>query len=85
MAEMIVRLEGEGAFRDEIAQAKKVIHLGNGAPPIKVAALPGGMVSGRTAVALGIEIPGGEFVVVETALALFGSAADMIRARYGNE
>ena len=60
-----------------------VIHLGNGAPPIGIAALPGGMASGRTSLTIRIDLPNGDVVLAETSLALLQLAARAFTARYG--
>lgn len=64
---------------------------GNGGPTIaahvkgfEVAALAGGMSSGKPSVMLRIDLPSGEAVLAETSLALFLSAADAFKARYGD-
>ena len=77
-------LDGEGAFCD-FQGMRKIIHLGNNSPPMKIAALKAGMKSGRTSVVIGLDIGGGQAVVAETSLRLFLSAADALRARYGEE
>lgn len=79
-----VRLDREPAFPElaERLAAGQVYHLGNGSM-IGLAALAGGMTSGRTSVVLKIELPDGRAVLAETSLALFLQAADMLRAKYG--
>ena len=59
-----------------------VIHLGNGAPPVRVAVLDGGMESGLPSIALRIDLPGGQSVIAETTARLFCTAARAIMARY---
>lgn len=76
-------LEGDGAWPDLVS--KELIHLGNDAPPIRIAALRGGMNSGNTSVAIVIEIGANKVVLVETSLRLFLAAADALRAKYGSE
>lgn len=80
MIGMTVILEGDGAFQD--LQGREVVHLANGAPPIAVAVLDGGMASGRPSVALRIDLPDGRVVVAETSARLFVTAARAISARY---
>ena len=79
--EMIVYVEGEGVWPD--LAGKEVIHLANDAPPIQVAALSAGMVSGRESVAIRMDLPDGRVVVAETSLRLFVQAADVLKTRYG--
>lgn len=85
MPTLSVKLDGDRAYPDLAQRAADVIHLGEGAPPIGVTALAGGMASGRTSVALRIDLPDGRVVLAETSLRLFLLAADMLRACYGDE
>ena len=78
---MVAIIAREGAWRD--LEDKEVIHLANEAPPIQVAPLRGGMASGRTSVAIRVDLPNGRAVVAETSLRLFLQTADVLRARYG--
>ncbi len=52
--------------------------------PIGVTGLMGGMESGKPSVALRIDLQDGSSVIAETSLALFLSAADALKARYGD-
>lgn len=61
---------------------ENVIHLGDGAPPIRVAVLENGMGSGRPSIALRIDLPDGKSVIAETTARLFCTAARAIMARY---
>ena len=83
MSALKVHLEEEGAFKDY--QDKKIIHLGNDAQPIRIAALEGGMASGKPSIAIGIEIGDDTLVLAETSLKLFLAAADMLRVRFEEE
>lgn len=58
------------------------IHLGNGAPALRVAVLEGGMESGKPSIALRIDLPDGKSVIAETSARLFCTAARTIMARY---
>ena len=51
---------------------------------IGVTALQGGMASGKPSVAFRIKLPDGKYVIAETSLGLFLSAADAFKARYGD-
>lgn len=62
----------------------RIIHVGEGAPPIGVAVLEGGMASGAPSVALRVDLPDGKVVVAETSLKLFLAAADALKARFGD-
>lgn len=83
---MVIKLEGDGAWPDlvEKMQAGKVIHIGNGSH-IEVAALSGGMTSGRPSVMFRIDLPDGRTVMAETSMRLFLTAARAFEARYGAE
>ena len=85
MPEMKIFIDGDGAIAD--LSGRPMIHLGNDAPPIRVMALKGGMRSGRTSVAIVIELPPPErrVVAAETSLRLFQMAAVAFTAKYGNE
>ncbi len=83
MLVLSIFLEGDDAFTDWIDREK--IHLANTATPIRVAALSGGMTSGKPSVAIGIELPDGRVVVAETSMRLFLTAAKAFEARYQEE
>jgi len=74
-----IELDGEGKFPQ--LQGKKVHKAGIEV----VTALPGGMSSGRTSVALLIPLDDGSYVFAETSLANFQMAAAALTGRYGNE
>lgn len=80
MIQMTVILAGDNAWPD--LKDKEIVHLANNAPPIQVAALPGGMASGRPSVALRLDLPDGRVVIAETTARLFVSAGRAIAARY---
>lgn len=52
--------------------------------PIGVTALAGGMMSGAPSVAFRIKLPDGKYVIAETSLALFFTAADAMKIRFGD-
>lgn len=80
MPRIDIILDGDGAFKD-VPKEK----LGHTTEPIRVVALEGGMKSGKPSVAIGVFLPhGGGCVIAETSLALFLSAADALRARFGD-
>jgi hypothetical protein len=58
------------------------IHLGNDAPPVRLAVLDKGLESGRPSIALRLDLPDGKTVIAETTARLFCSAARAIMARY---
>lgn len=70
---------------DAHRKVKVLYHLQDDAPPIQVARLPGGMVSGKSSVAIRIDLPDGRVVVAETSLALFLGAARVFQVRENME
>ena len=80
---MTIILEGDRAFSQDEIGDKQIIHLSEHSPPIKVALLEGGMASGKASVAFGLDIGDGKFVIAETSLELFLSAARAFEARTG--
>lgn len=71
----------EPAWPELSAPDAKVHHTNK---PIGVTALAGGMQSGKPSVALRIDLDDGAVVIAETSLALFLTAADALKARYGD-
>lgn len=59
----------------------KVVHT---TQPISVTGLEGGMQSGKPSVAFRIDLPDGTAVIAETSLALFLTAADALKAKFGD-
>lgn len=51
---------------------------------IEIGGLDGGMSSGKPSVAFCFGLPSGEVVLAETSMALFLTAADALKARYGD-
>lgn len=73
-------LAGDGAFAD--VNPKKLAHT---TESIRIAGLAGGMQSGKPSVAIGVFLPNnGGCVIAETSLALFLTAADGLKARFGD-
>ena len=83
MPNIDIRLSGDGAIPEmkEAAEAGKVHRTDN----FILSALPAGMKSGRTSVAICVELPDGQWVFAESSLRLFLAAADALRARYGSD
>jgi hypothetical protein len=79
---LTIILKGDGAWPDlaeKIKQGKLVT-----AQTFEVAALPGGMESGKPSVAVRLDLPDGKVLFAETSLSLFLTAADMFKTRYGD-
>lgn len=73
-------LGADGMLRD--VPRDKIVHT---TEPVRVGVLAGGMESGKASVAFGVSLPhDGGMVLAETSLALFLSAADAFKARYGD-
>jgi len=79
-----VILDGEGCWPDLEEKSFQVVHLGNGAPAIQMAGLHEGMTSGKPSVSIRLDLPNGTIVVAETSLALLLTAADALKAHYGD-
>jgi len=52
-----VILDGDGAWPDLAGHEDKVVHLGEGAAPMQIACLSGGMKSGRPSLAIRLDLP----------------------------
>lgn len=79
MPSIDIRLIGDGAF-DDVPKDKLIHNL----KPLRIAGLSGGMVSGKPSVAIGVFLDDGGCVLTETSLALFLSAADALKAKFGD-
>lgn len=71
----------EPAWPELAKPGAKVVHTQS---PIGVTGLAGGMQSGAPSVALRVDLPDGTAVIAETSLALFLTAADALKAKYGD-
>jgi hypothetical protein len=70
----------------ELQRNDKLVDLtGNNAPFIEAVLIDGGMASGAASVILRMKLPDGKVLVAETSLALFLSAADVMRAAHGGQ
>jgi hypothetical protein len=72
----------EPAFADY--KIEEIVHLGEGALPIRITGLTNGMTSRKPSVGIGIQLPNHRLILAETSLALFLAAADMLKAKYGD-
>lgn len=73
-------LDGDNAWSD--LERKSIIHLQD--VVWKMAALPGGMSSGKPSVALRLDLPDGQVVVAETSLLALVTAVSAFVARHGD-
>lgn len=81
-------LDGDRCWPDilNLYTERKIIDLmGKNAPPIQIAALPGGMASGKISVTIRLDLPDGRVLLTETSLQLLGGAVDAIRAKYEDD
>ena len=83
MIALDLRLDGDRCWPD--LDDRRIIHLGNGAPPIGLAVLTNGTQEGRESVTIRIDLPDGRVVLAETSLRLLCMAVDAMRARYGDQ
>jgi hypothetical protein len=77
-----LKMEGDGAWPDMVDKLTegKVIR----SEDIELAVLKGGMASGKPSIAIRINLDDDSVVFAETSLALFLSAADAFKAKYGD-
>lgn len=76
------RLDGDGALKDRQDRFERGdVHE---TEDFILTSLPDGMVSGKPSVGLYFDLPGGKGLFAQTSLALFLTAADMLRAKYGD-
>lgn len=79
MPNLIIKLDAAGAFADF---AGLTVH--HETESFTVALVERGMESGAPSVCIGAALGNGEAVLLETSLALFLTAADAFRARFGD-
>lgn len=76
-----VIVDGDGAWPDLARKPRKVLHLSD--TTLSIAALAGGMVSGRASVMFRIDLPDGRTVLIETSLRTLHAAVTAIVAKHG--
>lgn len=82
MPELSINLDGDAAWPDLRSKPQnKIIHLAAG-KTIQVAALEGGMASGKPSVCFRIDLPDGRVVLAETSARLFVMAAAAIVGKW---
>ena len=86
MADLKIILDGDKCWPDLEDRLKtkdeKLINAMGEQTRLAVAALPGGMSSGKTSVTFRVDTPDGRTVLFETSLALLKMAVDAIVVRY---
>jgi hypothetical protein len=75
-----VRCDGDACWPDLRDDPGVIVLMGHDAPPIGLALLPGGMISGRASIAFRIELPDGRTVLTETSFALLDQAVKIFHA-----
>lgn len=78
---MDIKLDGDGVWPD--LHTRSVIRIQHG-QTLKVAVIAGGMSGGAPSVAVRIDLPDGQTVIADTSMALWLTAADAMKARYGD-
>ena len=82
MLNLDIILDGEACWPDlEAVDKSGNVAFGDS---LKIAALPGGMESGKPSFMIRVDLPGGKVALVETSLLLFQSAARAFTAKYGD-
>ena len=80
MISLVIKLNGDGILAG--FPMEKIINLDD--TPITITTLEGGMQSGAPSVGFIFDLPDGRKVFAQTSVRLFISAADAIKARYGD-
>jgi hypothetical protein len=80
MPRIDIHCDGDSCWSDLRDDPDLIALMGPDAPPIGLALLPGGMVSGRASVAFRITLPDGRTVLTETSLALLDQALAIFHA-----
>jgi hypothetical protein len=85
MQALSIELERDegGVFADWLGR-KKIIHLGDDAPMIRLAILKDGTESGRPSAAIGIDL-GDQAVIAEVTLRNLMTALKLIEAKYAGQ
>lgn len=83
MPSLQIKLNGDGAFADLQARHGEPIVIPE-EQSIRVAGVGAGMTSGLPSVAFGIVLPDGRWVFAQTSLRLFLTAADTLKAKFGD-
>jgi hypothetical protein len=80
MPRLDIHCDGDNCWPDLRDDPGLIILMGKNAPPIGLALLPHGMVSGRASVMFRITLPDGRTVITETSLALLDQALAIFHA-----
>lgn len=80
---IVLDVEREGFRAMRGLDRRRLIHLGDAAQ-IEVGALAGGMASGDPSAAFCFGLPDGRVVLAETSMRLLLTAADTLKAKYGD-
>jgi len=78
MPDLKLVMDGDGAWPDLAETPEKIIHVTEG---ISMTRLTNGMASGKSSVAIRLNLPDGRVVIAETSMELFQSAARAFRVK----
>ncbi len=84
MIAMVVKLDGKEPIWPELAKGYTIYRLGDEAPPIQVTGLADGTEANAPSVVIRLDIDNHRGVLAETTLKLFLSAADALKAKFGD-
>ena len=79
MISLSIHARGDACWEDLQSRTEQLIWLNSGAG-LAIARLPRGMASGRSSVAIRVDLPDGRVVVAETSMALFLACAGAFMA-----
>lgn len=82
MISLSIHAQGDACWEDLQSRTEQLIWLNSGAG-LAIARLPRGMASGRSSVAIRVDLPDGRVVVAETSMALFLACAGAFKAAEG--
>lgn len=84
MVVLTIELNAEGRWTDIEEAEREGKFIDGRAGRLSIGGLPAGTQSGKPTVAFKLALPDGRVLFTETTLALFLTAADALKARYGD-
>lgn len=84
MVSLKLIMEGDGAWPDLAERLARSIGEIPQTEDLEIAALRGGMSSGKPSIMIRFNLPDGKVALGQTSLALFLSAAEAFKAKYGD-
>jgi hypothetical protein len=82
MPNLKIIMEGDSCWSDLLEKTDVINAMGE-ETQVSVAALAGGMSSGKTSITFRVDLKDGRVVLFETSLALLNAAVKAFKARYG--